>query len=157
MAVAYLPVIVVGAEAFDQLAQLGVGVGAEAGHEAVEEQHKRDNGNEVGPEDSGPVERVNFWGQHQGEKGDDADAEDGFGVTSGGFEDGYAAVLFDGVGEDATGFGWAKVVEGREHGAEAVKVGWDFSGRNGSGVEGDRAVGFGLSLGEGFVVWVFVG
>ena len=79
------------------------------------------------------------------------------GAAAGGFEDGDASVLIDGVDENFVGLGWWEVVEGRKHGAEAVEVGRDFGCGDGSGVEGDFAVGFGLGLGEGFLVGVFVG
>ena len=58
------------------------------------------------------MEGADLWGQEQGHFRDNEDAEDGFWVAAGGFEDGNAAVLFDGVGEDFLGFGRVEVVEG---------------------------------------------
>jgi hypothetical protein len=150
-----IPLVGWGGEAFDESVQLLLGVGAEAGDEAVVAEGEGNDRDDVGEEEARPTKGSNARGKEHCEEGDGAGDEHGFGRGVGEFEDGDGFVLMEGVGEDVAGFEMVEVVEGGEDGAEAGEIGGDVGGVDGAGFVGEGGVEGGAF--EGLMVGVFVG
>ena len=130
------------------MGEFRVGVGAEAGDDAVVEEDEGDYGDEVGEEEAGPAEGVDGGGEDPAEEWQGGDDEEGAGGEAGDLEDGYALLAGDGVGEDLGGGGGVEVVEGGEDGAEALEFRWYLGGIYWTLCVCDGA-GFGVGAGLG--------
>jgi len=151
----YLPLVGWGGEAFDEGVQLLLGVGAEAGDDAVVPEGKGNDRDDEGEEEARPAKGTRAQGQEHCEEGDAASDEHGFERGVWDFEDGDPSVLMEGVGEDVAGVVRAEVVEAGEDGAEAGEIGGDVGRVDGAGFVGEGGVEGGAF--EGLMVGVFVG
>ena len=123
-----IPLVGWGREAFDESVQLLLGVGAEAGDEAVEHEGERDYGNDVGEEEARPTKWSNARCKKHCEEGDAGGDEHRPERGVRGFEDSDASLLMEGVGEDVAGFEVVEMVKGGEDGAETGEIGGDLGG-----------------------------
>jgi len=151
---AYFPDVAVGVKGGDHFAELGGGVGAEAGDYTVVTEDEGNNGEDVGPEETGKAERANEGRGNEAAEENEGVLRNGDWMAASGFENSDALAIVDGILQNADGLRLGKVMEGTKNRAESHELGGDFGGVNGFRPVCDRSVGLLLNALEGGRVWV---